>query len=363
MITEKLTNIRIIMQSEKIDLVAIGPTAYFKWLVGQPIHGDERPCFILVSKSKAAILLPAVNIGDPNIFKGLKFFKWTDEKGYKAAFNQMLDYLQLGTVQHVSIDEGMRTDFSYLILNKFPNAQKSLTSKNIAQLRMCKTEKEYQELKLNSNYADQAINSISQNFKQGMTEVDVAEIIIKCFTKNGAKPAFTIVATAKNGASPHHMTGDNVIENNAGLLVDIGCKYGQFSSDITRMFYIGKPSKKYLEIHKIVERAVQAALKASRVGAIASDIDKAARDVITKAGYGEFFIHRTGHGLGVEPHELPYISAGSDTILEAGMVFSIEPGIYLPNEFGVRLEEIIYLREDGPEILSNLSRDLVRMDT
>jgi len=127
---------------------------------------------------------------------------------------------------------------------------------------------------------------------------------------------------------------------------------------MTRMSVLGHPPEGYLEIHAIVERAVKAALSAARPGGMAKDVDAAARNVITEAGYGEFFVHRTGHGLGIDIHEPPYITATSEVVLDEGMVFSIEPGIYLQGRFGVRLEEIVILRADGPEILSELTRKL-----
>jgi Xaa-Pro aminopeptidase len=124
------------------------------------------------------------------------------------------------------------------------------------------------------------------------------------------------------------------------------------------MAAVGRAPDGYGQIHTIVEKAVQAALKAAKPGVKASEVDAAARRVISDAGYGEFFVHRTGHGLGVDIHEPPYITSTSDSVLEEGMVFSIEPGVYIPGRFGIRLEDIIIVRENGPEILSSLPRDL-----
>jgi Xaa-Pro aminopeptidase len=124
------------------------------------------------------------------------------------------------------------------------------------------------------------------------------------------------------------------------------------------MAAVGHAPEGYAEVHAVVEAAVRAALAAARPGVRAREVDAAARGVITKAGYGPYFVHRTGHGLGIDVHEAPYLTATSDTVLEEGMVFSIEPGIYLPGRFGIRLEEIVILRADGPEILSGLPRVL-----
>ena len=138
----------------------------------------------------------------------------------------------------------------------------------------------------------------------------------------------------------------------------MGGKFEGYSSDITRMSTIGPPPKEYTLVHQIVDDAVCAAMAAARPGQIAKNVDRAAREVIEKAGFGKYFVHRTGHGLGSEIHEPPFITSTSETILEPGMVFSIEPGIYMPDKFGVRLEEIIILTDSGPEILSQISREL-----
>ena len=142
------------------------------------------------------------------------------------------------------------------------------------------------------------------------------------------------------------------------MVIDIGGRKDGFPSDMTRMAVIGHAPEGYEKVHAIVERALCAALAAARPGVRAMDVDAAARNVIAEAGYGEYFVHRLGHGLGIEVHEPPYLTSTSETVLDEGMVFSIEPGIYLPGRFGLRLEDIVILRADGPEILSSLPRTL-----
>jgi Xaa-Pro aminopeptidase len=211
---------------------------------------------------------------------------------------------------------------------------------------------------MNAGICDRAMQAAFATAKPGMTELELADAIKAHFSSEGASPQFWIVGAGGNGAFPHHATSDRVIQEGDAIVVDIGGRKQGFPSDMTRMVVIGQPPEGYGQIHSIVEKAVQAALKAARPGALARDVDAAARGVITDAGYGEYFVHRTGHGLGIDIHEPPYITATSDTVLEEGMVFSIEPGIYLPGRFGIRLEDIVILREDGPEILSSLPRDL-----
>ena len=143
------------------------------------------------------------------------------------------------------------------------------------------------------------------------------------------------------------------------VLIDTGGRLEGYPSDMTRVGFFGTPTAEFEKVHAIVNKAVEAALAAAKPGVLAKSIDKAARDVIANAGYGDFFTHRTGHGLGIDIHEPPYLTATSETVLDEGMVFSIEPGIYLPGQFGLRLEEIVILRKDGAEILSDLPRSAV----
>jgi len=190
---------------------------------------------------------------------------------------------------------------------------------------------------------------------------ELADIVNASFASEGASTLFAIIGTGGNGAYPHHATGDTVIREGDAIVIDIGARKGDFSSDITRMAILGEPPEDYAKVHAVVEAAVQAGLAAARPGVAASAVDQAARGVITAAGYGEYFLHRTGHGMGLEGHEQPFLTETSETILAPGMVFSIEPGIYLNGRFGVRLEEIVVLREDGPEILSELPREVSRI--
>jgi len=196
--------------------------------------------------------------------------------------------------------------------------------------------------------------------RPGMSELDLAAVIKSSFQSEGASPAFWIVGGGGNGAFPHHHAGERKLAEGDAVVIDIGGRKAGFPSDITRMAVVGQPPEGYGQIHSIVEKAVQAALKAAKPGVLAREVDAAARTVIADAGYGEYFVHRTGHGMGIDGHEPPYLTSTSDTVLEEGMVFSIEPGIYLPGRFGIRLEEIVILRDDGPEVLSSLPRDLFR---
>lgn len=226
------------------------------------------------------------------------------------------------------------------------------------KLRARKGPQDYAALKANALIADQAMQAAWAAMRPGMTELQVAAVARDAFVGLGAKPIFTIIGAGANGAMPHHQTSDAVLQEGQAVVMDIGASCDGFSSDITRMAVMGQPPDGYAEVHAIVETAVQAAIAVARPGVRAHVLDDAARKVIADAGYGDYFVHRLGHGMGIEGHEPPYISASSQSVLDENMVFSIEPGIYLPGRFGLRLEDIVIMRADGPEILSTLPRDV-----
>ena len=354
----RLDKLRSSMSTEGVDLVAIGPGAHLAWLTGLHPHADERPLLFCVTQSYAGFLMPSLEADSLSQNTDLPMHLWADDVGPSAAMGEVLSAAQANSAKNIVLDETMRADFAALVQNALPTANCQFTATTIGELRMRKDRGEYTALKRNAQYADTAMQAAWSEMAIGMTELDVAEVVRNSFINNDVKPLFTIVGTGGNGAFPHHHTGDTKLKAGDAVVMDIGGGQSGYSSDITRMALIGSTPDGYQEIHDIVERAVTAAMKAAKPGVKAHVVDDAARGVITDAGYGEYFMHRTGHGMGIEIHETPYITASSQVLLDEGMVFSIEPGIYLPGRFGIRLEEVVILREDGPEILSTLSRDV-----
>lgn len=355
---DRLTRLRSRMEAEEIDLVALGPGAHMDWLMGFHPHPDERPCLACITPEAAAFLMPALNAEGSRPHTDLPFHEWSDAEGPDGAFATLLDALGAGAARRIVLDETMRADFAALVQEALPGAERQFTASTIGSLRMRKDEDEYRVLKENALIADQAMEAGWAAMAAGLSELEVAKVIRERFKALGAEPLFTIIGAGGNGAFPHHHTGPTRLAQGDAVVMDIGGGMNGYSSDMTRMAVLGTPPEGYEAVHAIVEAAVQAALKAARPGAKAHEVDDAARGVIAAAGYGDYFVHRTGHGMGVEVHEQPYITSVSQTVLEPGMVFSIEPGIYLPGRFGIRLEDIVILRDDGPEILSQLPRTL-----
>jgi Xaa-Pro aminopeptidase len=355
---QRLAALREKMRVTNVDLVAVAPGSHMDWLLGFHPHPDERPCLLLVAGEAETFLMPALNAEGSRVSTDIAFNCWADEEGPKAALAAALAAIDAGEAKRVALDETMRADFALLLLGALPGAEHEFLDKTLSALRMRKDEWEVQALKENSAIADRAMQAAFAAMKPGMSETELAAVVKGHFASEGATPAFWIVGSGGNGAFPHHQAGGRELEVGDAVVIDIGGRRDGFPSDITRMAVVGEPPEGYGQIHTIVEHAVQAALKAAKPGVKAKDVDAAARGVIADAGYGEYFVHRTGHGMGIDGHEPPYITATSETVLEAGMVFSIEPGIYIPGRFGLRLEEIVILREDGPEILSTLPRTL-----
>ena len=352
----RLEILRAKMVDEDVDLVVLGPGAHLGWLTDIRPHADERPMLFCVTAKDAGFLMPTLESESARRQTDLPFYEWPDAEGPNGALETMLDAFGVHGARSIVIDETMRADHAGLIQDRLMNAKRQFGDSTLGALRARKDAGEYAKLKRNAQIADRAMQKAWDLMRVGMTELEVAAIVRDCFKEDGAVPLFTIVGAGGNGAMPHHQTGETVLKDGDVVVMDIGAGRDGFSSDITRMAVMGSPPEGYAEVHEIVEAAVQATMAVARPGVKAHVLDDAARKVITDAGYGEYFIHRLGHGMGVEVHEPPYISASSQSVLDENMVFSIEPGIYLPGRFGLRLEDIVIMRADGPEILSDLPR-------
>ncbi len=359
-LAKRMEKLRARMTETGTDLVVIGPSSHMRYLADLSPHGDERPVMLMVSQSFAGFLMPALNVDSSRQHTDLPFFPWADADGPGAALEELLGATGIDrTASSIVIDETMRADFALLLLDALPAAKRSFTQDTVGYLRSRKDEAEYRAIKAAHLLNDRAVEAAFAALKPGMTEIEVAGLIDDFYLVNGAETVFCSVCFGPNGAFPHHHTGSTQLKPGGAVLIDTGCRLDGYPSDMTRVGYCGSAPEGFAEVHAIVDRAVEAALAAAVPGAKASDVDKAARDVISNAGYGANFLHRTGHGLGIDVHEAPYITGTSETVLDEGMVFSIEPGIYLQGRFGLRLEEIVMIRDGKAEIFSEMPRAAV----
>lgn len=235
---------------------------------------------------------------------------------------------------------------------------------DISKLRMIKTEEEIALIAKAESIGDEAFNHIINYIEVGMTEKQVAlelEYVMKSLGADGLS-FDTIVASGSNSSMPHAVPTDRVLEDGDFVTLDFGCVYKGYCSDMTRTVHMGdEMTEKELQVYTVVLNAQKEALKAIKPGMVCSDIDKVARDYIAAHGYGDYFGHGLGHGVGLYIHEEPRFSRACDTVLQPGMVLSVEPGIYIPGEFGVRIEDLIVVTEDGYENLAASPKVLILM--
>jgi Xaa-Pro aminopeptidase len=228
----------------------------------------------------------------------------------------------------------------------------------LAPLRAVKDSVELEALAEAARHADLVVEEAADRARAGMTERALARFVIERFEALGDTEPWVIVASGPHSASPHHETSDRAIRDGEVLLLDLGAFTRGYGSDITRTFFLGEPPRQVLRTWEVVNAARAAGIAAASAGQPAAGVDAAARSVIEAAGLGEHFTHRTGHGLGLEVHEPPWLVRGNDAPLAAGQVHSVEPGVYLPGRYGVRLEDIVVVGEHGGRRLNTAPLDL-----
>jgi Xaa-Pro aminopeptidase len=358
-IQARVTRLRKAMADDGVAITAIAPTDNLRWLLGfSPLY-DERACALLISADGMAMLMPSLNAEQTaSRAPGIELVRWADEEGPQEALRQTLARIGPASAGTLAADPVMRADHLLLLQEALAGTRTVDAGDVIWPLRELKDADELAVLARSAEVADRAVEAAWAACSAGVTELGIAEAINGVFSAAGCEPEFALVGSGPNGAFPHHETGARALQEGDAVVIDLGAVLDGYHSDITRMAFIGEPTARYREVHAVVEAAVVAATAATRPGATCGEVDAAARGVIEGAGFGEFFVHRTGHGLGLSGHEPPYLMAGSDVVLRTGMVHSIEPGIYLPGEFGVRLEEIVHVTDDGCERFSALGRDV-----
>lgn len=349
------------MVQQDVGLLAIAPTTNMRYLLGFAPIADERPCFLLLSPRASALVVPALNADQVEAHTGLKAIRWADAAGPRQAIEAALAHLELGSNPVLAADNLMRAD-ALLLLLEIVAPQKSLPADDlISALRIQKSEAELEGLARSAALADQAVLAGAGACRPGVSELDVAWAVKEHFLRNGAETVdFVIVASGPNGAFPHHETGKREIQAGEPIILDTGATLDGYKSDITRVIHLGKPDGEVVAAYEAVRVANRLGRQAAVAGARARDVDLAARQALEKAGYGPYFVHRTGHGLGLDVHEAPWITSESDTLLEPGMVFSVEPGVYLPGKWGIRIEDIVAVNPAGEcRCLTGLDHNLI----
>ncbi|HEX4840984.1 MAG TPA: Xaa-Pro peptidase family protein [bacterium] len=351
----RLDRVRDAMVQQAIDLLAVPPGDDLQYLLDFSPHADERPCYLFLTTEALVFLVPEVNAKQSASYVSDPLLTYSDADGPGRAVIEARK--RFGSRRRVGVGDTMRADAVLLLQQQWREAEFVPASSALAPLRMRKTRSEIEALRRAAATADAAVQAAWRVCRPGVTEAELASAAEAGFRAAGAaQVTFAIVGSGPNSAFPHHHTSARQAKSGEPVLFDLGSRVDYYCSDITRMAYLGKPPAHYQEIHAIVDEAVAEALATIRPGIPSKAVDLAARGVIERAGYGPNFVHRIGHGIGLSEHEPPSITNTNDLVLEEGMTFSVEPGIYLPGEFGVRLEEIAVVTARGVEILSRLAR-------
>ena len=345
-----------------VDAVAIIPGANMTYFTGIHMHASERPAIAIFSDTGRAVIVPELEVPVWSDHPELKveIFSWRDETGYAGAFQAAVKALKLDSGV-LGVDGQTMRVFEL-------NALQAAGAKNIndvgvdlLKIRSIKTAAEVEAMREAIRMSEQALHRVIEWVEPGKSEREIAAELERVLMEAGSEGyAFsTLVQTGPNSAVPHGSVSDRPLHEGEFLLIDFGGIRHGYPADITRTFCIGQPSEEMRKVYDTVLAANRAGVQACKPGITAGEIDRVTRAVIEDAGYGDFFIHRTGHGLGLETHERPNITAGNDVILEPGMVFTVEPGIYVPGLGGVRIEDDVCITEKGVDVLTAFPYDLV----
>ncbi|TME64810.1 MAG: aminopeptidase P family protein [Chloroflexi bacterium] len=334
------------LREQDFGALLVSPSADLQYLAGYHLFASERlTCLVLDREGRATMVCPAFEapraaVAAPDVER--RTWEETDDP-----------FAIVASLVHssgaVAVADQMSASFLLPLQEALPHREFRVASAITRGLRMRKDAAEVEALRAVSESADRAYARILERSFAGRTEREIGADLADLLRAEGHdEVAFTIVGSGANGASPHHEAGDRRIADGDTIVLDFGGAMSGYRSDITRTVHVGGTiGREEQKVHDVVRRSQEAGYAAARTDASAESVDAAARRVIDEAGYGEFFIHRTGHGIGLDGHEHPYLVRGNRERLEPGMAFSIEPGVYLPGRFGVRIEDIAVIDRDG----------------
>ncbi|ELZ91576.1 putative X-Pro dipeptidase [Haloferax mucosum ATCC BAA-1512] len=344
------------------DAVVLFPSPNLLYLSGFEDEPAERHLLLFVpQEGDPAFLVPDLYETQVRAESWVSDVRtWSDDEDPVVALEAVVSDLGLDDGR-ILVDDTMWARFTQDLRAVLPNADFGLASNALAPLRVRKDDAELDALRRAGAVADRVVTRLREMGPDaiGMTETELAAEIEHLLADEGGEgiPFGPLVGSGPNGAMPHHTHGDRVIESGDPVVLDFGTRVDHYPSDQTRtVVFGGDPPEGFADVHEVVQAARTAAVEVVEPGVTAGEVDRAAREVIEEAGHGDRFIHRTGHGVGLDVHEEPYIVAGNDRELDVGNVFSIEPGIYLPDEFGVRIEDLVVVTEDGAELLNDTDR-------
>ncbi|NJC73458.1 aminopeptidase P family protein [Planosporangium thailandense] len=365
-LADRLTRARDAAAAAGLDAILITPGADLRYLTGYDARPYERrTCLAVPADADPFLVVPELEepaaLASPAGALGLSMVSWAETVDPYALVASRLPR----GMTRVGLDNQMWIEKAIAFRTALPDVEQCLAGEVLQRLRMRKSPAEIDALRRAAAAIDRVHERVGEWLRPGRTERAVGRDIAEAILAEGhVRVDFVIVASGPNSASPHHELSDRIVQAGEPVVVDIGGTTGDgYCSDSTRVYALGQPPDGFLRLYEVLLRAQQLQTTAVRPGVTAEQLDAVGRDLITDAGYGPYFVHRTGHGIGLETHEEPYIVAGSSLPLEPGMAFSVEPGIYLPGRYGARIEDIVACTPDGGDRLNRTTRDLVVLGT
>jgi Xaa-Pro dipeptidase len=360
----RITHLRQSMQTKNLEAVALLPGPSLFYLTGLSFHMLERPIVaIFPIRQNPLFIVPDLELSKvENCPLELDILHYGEDQASRLeAFELAGEMLRL---------EGARIGIEPLIMRAFelrllegaiPGAKFVSADDTVSSLRLKKDDAEIESMRMAVKAAETALREIVAWVRPGLSEKEIASELIVQLLRAGSEseiPFNPIVSSGPNSAFVHATPSDRKLQVGDILMIDFGARVKGYVSDITRTFAIGELNEEMKRVYEVVQEANAEGKSAVKIGAQCSDVDRAARSVIDEAGYGEYFLHRTGHGIGLEGHEGPYIAGDNQLLLSEGMTFTVEPGLYIPNQGGVRIEDNVVVTSKGMECLTTYPREL-----
>jgi Xaa-Pro aminopeptidase len=374
-LTGRFDGARAALRDDGAAALLLGLGADLRYLTGYTAHALERLTMLVLPQDGDAVLVaPRLEAmaaaGCPAAQAGVvEVAAWDETEDPYALVASRLGGGDGGAAARLLVDPALPSRHLLALQRALPASVFGLSTGVMGRLRIVKADDEIQLLRRAAHAADRVIGRIATGSLVGRSELEVSRQVRDLLVEEGHDEAvFAIVASGPNGASPHHGAGERRIEPGDPIVLDIGGTIEGYGSDITRTIWVTggsgahdgvQPTDEFRSVYRLVQEAQARATAAVRPGARCGDLDGVARSIVRAGGFGDAFIHRLGHGIGLEAHEEPYLVAGSDQTLAVGHAFSIEPGIYLEGRFGVRIEDIVVCGPEGPDVLNELPRELM----
>lgn len=348
-----------VLNQRNMDAILVAPSEELEFLMGHSPHICERFQALFIKKDGTYFYVcNLLTVGEVQAVLGpdVKVYGWFDGDGFIDTVKKALEENNLmGTTIGVN-----STERAFLVLEIAENVDVKFVNGKplLEEMRMIKDDEELANLRMAARITDESYEELLEFIKPGIKEADIHKKMAEIFKEKGADVGFTMVCSGPNSSYPHYNDDQRVIQEKDVIVLDWGCVYNGMCADMSRTVFVGGISEEEKKIYEIVYESQEAGVKAAVDGAYIPDVDKASRDIIKNAGYGDYFFTRLGHGIGYSVHESPDIKASNKRNLEPGMVFSIEPGIYIAGKVGMRIEDIVAVTENGQEVLNKASREI-----